>query len=796
MFGRRANATLVALCQVTQLRSKSSRTPAGRYIQHADRTLAAARCPRPRRRSLALTFVLATVATLCVCFNATAQAHVPYLVSDWGLNFSGQLGDGTSEGPELCFQSAEPCDTSAAEVSGVSPVVAVAAGEEHSLAVMNDGTVRAWGNNEFGQLGDGIPGVAQGESDQPVAVSGLCCASAVAAGGKHSLALLSGGEVRAWGSNESGQLGDKVSPERNPTSSVPVVVDESRAPIRNVTAIAAGEEHSLALLSTGEVRAWGNGESGQLGDENLQNKKEAVPVRKLKDAATSVATSVAAGEEDSVALLSDGTVMAWGANNVGQLGNGTFTGPDTCTYGPCSRTAEPVPGLSGVVKIAAGGNHSLALLSNGTVMAWGENGSGQLGNGTTTNSAVPLPVQGLSGVIAIAAGQEYSLALLANGTVMAWGANGEGQLGAGFSFGPQKCGPPNNEEACSTTPITVSGLRNLDVRGIAAGGWHSLAYGPPNPTVTAVSPREGLEPGGTLVTITGTEFTGASAVKFGTTEATAFHVESPTSITAVSPKGAGVVDVTVTTPEGTSPTSGADQFSYVPPLRPAPVVVNISPKEGAESGGTSVTITGANLAGASSVKFGSVGAPSFTLNSQGTAITAVSPPGSGLVDVTVTTGAGTSATTAADQFSYVAVPPPTVTGIQPSSGPWWGGTLVTITGTNLLHATAVRFGENEARFLAVSETTLEAVAPSHSIQLLSSEAVDVTVAAPGGESEQSPADEFTYTPTGASGVAHSASNEAKAQARAERFQRRAKRSRDRNIRKRPTRVQAFINGIR
>src|SRR6266851_2418171 len=125
------------------------------------------------------------------------------------------------------------------------------------------------------------------------------------------------------------------------------------------------------------------------------------------------AVAVSGGGSHSLALLGDGTVRAWGSNGSGQLGDGTTTGPETCVEArPCSRTPVAVSGLSGVVAISAGGSHSLALLSNGTVRAWGNNGSGQLGNGTTTTSDVPVVVSGLSAVVAVSAGGEHSLALL------------------------------------------------------------------------------------------------------------------------------------------------------------------------------------------------------------------------------------------------------------------------------------------------------------------------------------------------------------------------------------------------
>ena len=177
-------------------------------------------------------------------------------------------------------------------------------------------------------------------------------------------------------------------------------------------------------------------------------------------------------------------------------------------------------------------------------------------------------------------------------------------------------------------------------------------------TVTGVSPNNGPEGGGTSVTIAGTSFTGATEVKFGSTNAASFKVDSATSITATSPAGAGTVDVTVTTPGGTSATGSADHFSYVP----APTVTGVSPNSGPEGGGTSVTISGTNFTGATEVKFGSTNAASFKVDSA-TSITATSPaitttgPSlAGTVDVTVTTSGGTSATGSADRFRYACTP--------------------------------------------------------------------------------------------------------------------------------------------
>jgi len=183
------------------------------------------------------------------------------------------------------------------------------------------------------------------------------------------------------------------------------------------------------------------------------------------------------------------------------------------------------------------------------------------------------------------------------------------------------------------------------------------------PTVSSISPSSGPLAGGTSVAITGTGFTGATAVKFGLTDASSYTVNSATSITATSPAGsAGTVDITVTTSGGTSATGASDRFTYTS----APSVSSISPSSGPLAGGTSVAITGAGFTGATAAKFGLTDATSYTVNSA-TSITATSPAGSaGIVDITVTTSSGTSATGASDRFTYAAdTPTPTPT---PASG--------------------------------------------------------------------------------------------------------------------------------
>jgi alpha-tubulin suppressor-like RCC1 family protein len=622
----------------------------------------------------------------------TVATHHYHAVG-WGANASGQLGDGNTNESDVPVT-----------VSGLKYVTSVAAGERHSLALLSNGTVVAWGADASGQLGDGETTM----SDLPVAVEVLTGVKAITAGDNHSLALLSNGTVMAWGGNEQGQLGDGNTNE----SDVPVAVKG----LTGVTAISAGGEHSLALLSNGTVMAWGGNGHGQLGDGHTNDSDVPVAVKGLAGV-----TAVAAGGEHSLALLSNGTVMAWGGDEYGQLGNSTV---EAVEEERISDVPVAVSGVSGVTAITAGARHSLALLSNGTVMAWGENEYGELGDGSIARSdEVPVAVSGLSGVAAISAGGEHSLALLLSGKVMSWGEDKRGELGNG------SVGEP------SDIPVAVSGLG--EVAGISAGGLHDLAYGEPIPTVTSVSPGTGSSAGGTSVSVTGIDFTGATAVRFGASSATSFTVNSPTSITAVSPaETAGTVDVTVTTPAGTSPTGSADRFSYLSP----PTVEKLSTTSGPAAGGTAVTITGSNLEGATSVSFGSSSATSFTVNSA-TSITALSPAETaGTVYVTVTTPIGTSTISRHDRFKLT----PAVESVAPNTGSTAGGTTVTIAGAGFAPgttATSFKFGSKRATAVdCTSSTSCTVLAPAHAAGTVEVTATVSKLKSPGNP----PGDQFTY----------------------------------------------------
>ncbi|MGD0454090.1 MAG: IPT/TIG domain-containing protein [Solirubrobacteraceae bacterium] len=260
----------------------------------------------------------------------------------------------------------------------------------------------------------------------------------------------------------------------------------------------------------------------------------------------------------------------------------------------------------------------------------------------------------------------------------------------------------------------------------------AYALSPP-PTVTTVVPNVGPATGGTRVKIHGANFTGATAVKFGATTATSFTVKTATLITAGSPAGSGTVDVTVTTPEGISPAGSGDQFSYLP------VVSAVSPDSGPAGGGTTVTIAGAALAGATAVELGSTAATSFTVNSA-TSITAVSPAEAvGKVHVRVANPHGTGPATTKVTFQFT----PTVTDVSPNTGREAGGTQVSVTGTGFaVGTTATHLSFGGARGSSVNCTTTTectVITPPHEAGT-----VHVTAIVNDIHSPQAAAAQFTY----------------------------------------------------
>jgi len=359
--------------------------------------------------------------------NSTSQT-----LYAWGYNGFGQLGTGNLEN-----------QTAAVPVATPVPVDRVAAGGNHTLAFAsafaNVSSVYAWGSNSHGQIGQPTTTGASAFSSTPVRISLDGKVTNIAAGGFHSLAVV-GGEVRSWGYNGFGQLGDDSLTDKTvPTP----VLSTGNGNITGISDVAAGATHSLALTSDGRVYAWGNNALGQLGTDPalpLSFRSTADLVQVAVTVLTDV-TQIAAGVSTSYALKSDGTVWAWGYNGMGQLG---LPANAEANYQPVQIPFGQLGAVT-VVRISAGWDHVLALLSDGTIAAWGFNFYGQLGNNDTSNTRVSTPARVLTGgsgvpgsgspmdeVTDIIAFGNHSLAR-SNGVWYGWGNNGNGQLGRPIS---------------------------------------------------------------------------------------------------------------------------------------------------------------------------------------------------------------------------------------------------------------------------------------------------------------------------------------------------------------------------
>ena len=318
-------------------------------------------------------------------------------------------------------------------VTGSFTAGAVAGGELSSLALRTDGTVWSWGANDSGQLGDGTTT----PSFVPIRVSGLAGVTAIAAGGRFGVALRHDGTVWTWGRNTDRQLGDGT----NTTRHYPVVVPG----LEGVVAVTAGAAFAAALRADGTVWTWGDNYYGQTGTGDTTDRSSPVQV-------LSGVSQVAAGGYHVLSRKTDGTVWTWGRNSAGQIGGGTA--------GASHLTPEAVPGISTAVLVGAGGHHSFAALSDGSLFGWGENGSGNLGDGTTTDRYSPVLISGMTNVVALAGGVHHSLAVAGDGTVWSWGDNYHGQIGDGTTTD-------------RLTPWQVSALTGVST--VAGGDTHSLA---------------------------------------------------------------------------------------------------------------------------------------------------------------------------------------------------------------------------------------------------------------------------------------------------------------------------------
>ncbi|WP_028680694.1 Ig-like domain repeat protein [Salinispora arenicola] len=377
----------------------------------------------------------------------------------------------------------------AVDLPADTTITAIAAGTAYGLALTSAGTVLAWGDNSAGQLGDGTTT----DSSTPVTVDlpAGTTVTAVAAGDRHSLALTSTGTMLAWGENFIGQLGDGTTTRRSP----PVAVDLPTG--TTVTAVAAGDRHSLALTSAGTVLAWGDNSAGQLGDGTTTD--SSTPIAVDLPTGTTI-TTVAAGAYHSLALTSADTLLAWGYNIFGQLGDGSTTDRST-------PIAVNLPAGTTITTVSGGARHTVAVTSADTMLAWGHNNFGQLGDGTTTDRSTPVAVDlpADTTITTASAGAFHSLAVTSTGTMLAWGYNALGQVGDGTTATRRR------------TPVAVDLPTGTTITAAAAGNRHSLAIAPSTSTTTLrVSPPnpEPDQPVTLTATVTCTASTPTGTVTF------------------------------------------------------------------------------------------------------------------------------------------------------------------------------------------------------------------------------------------------------------------------------------------
>ncbi len=339
------------------------------------------------------------VCNLYIVQIAAGYYHTCALISDgtvrcWGDNNKGQLGDGSTQDRHTLV-----------EVVGITNAVQISAGWYHTCAVISDGHAKCWGYNYYGQLGDGSTTTRH----TPVEVVGITTAKQVSARGAHTCAALSDGHAKCWGGNVAGQLGDGSTTDRH----TPVEV----VGITTAKQVSAGEYHTCAVLTDGHAKCWGLNNHGQLGDGSTTDRYTPVEVDGLMNV-----KQVSAGYNHTCAVLTDGHAKCWGNNWYGQLGDGSTTE---------RHTPVEVAGITNASQVSAGSYHTCAVLTDGHAKCWGNNWYGQLGDGSTTERHTPVYVVGIETPVQVSAGDWHTCAMLSDGHAKCWGHNNSGQLGDG-----------------------------------------------------------------------------------------------------------------------------------------------------------------------------------------------------------------------------------------------------------------------------------------------------------------------------------------------------------------------------
>lgn len=415
---------------------------------------------------------------------AAGESHTCAVLADgtawcWGHNNVGQLGQPASQNKPLPLQ-----------VPGIAGARSMAAGIDFSCALLADGTVKCWGDNSSSELGSNVAGSS---TNVPTAIAGLSGVTAIAADYASVCALLAGGTVKCWGDNTYGQLGNDAA--------LPGTAQATPTTVSGITgavAITAGDGHACALLASGQARCWGQDNKHQLGDGSPDTTSHPVAVAgvtaiqiaagQLNTCALLVDGSVSCwgsatygiappmsdpdsnphqifgnlsaglvttGAFHTCAITAVRTVQCWGSNGSGQLGIGNVAGPVA--------TPTTVAGLSNVISLSAGSYHTCAVLMDGTARCWGDNAKGELGNGDSGTghlSKTPVKVVGLAGAESISGGGDHTCAVKTDHTVWCWGNNADGQVG--------------NAELATVQP-NAAPVNITNVHAVSAGSGHTCA---------------------------------------------------------------------------------------------------------------------------------------------------------------------------------------------------------------------------------------------------------------------------------------------------------------------------------
>ncbi len=333
-------------------------------------------------------------------------------------------------------------------------------GNMHTCTALATREIKCWGSNSAGQLGNNTTA----NSNVPVTVTGITNATSISAGSEHTCATLATGEIKCWGDNGFGKLGNGTTTDSN----VPVTVTG----ITNATSVSNLSAHTCATLATGELKCWGYNSGGQLGNNTTANSNVPVTVTGITNA-----TTVSVGNMHTCTALATGEIKCWGSNSAGQLGNNTTAN----SYVPVT-----VTGITNATSVSAGSEHTCATLATGEIKCWGYNSGGQLGNNTTANSNVPVTVTGITNATTVSADIKHTCTALATGEIKCWGSNNAGQLGNGttsdsavpvtaanyfgnFFWLPRRPMPPSTVTLASKTSnsLTISWSNNSDADGLS-----------------------------------------------------------------------------------------------------------------------------------------------------------------------------------------------------------------------------------------------------------------------------------------------------------------------------------------